>query len=62
MLRLRPRVLVDVSNICMSMTLLGYNMSSPIMVAPTGAQKLAHPEGLDCILKFSMSQVCDSDL
>ncbi|XP_073105552.1 peroxisomal (S)-2-hydroxyacid oxidase GLO4 [Elaeis guineensis] len=42
---LRPRVLVDVSKIDMSTTLLGYNMSSPIMVAPTGAQKLAHPDG-----------------
>ncbi|KAG1366413.1 peroxisomal (S)-2-hydroxy-acid oxidase GLO4 [Cocos nucifera] len=42
---LRPRVLVDVSKIDMSMTLLGYNMSSPIMVAPTGGQMLAHPEG-----------------
>ncbi|XP_008800459.1 peroxisomal (S)-2-hydroxy-acid oxidase GLO4-like [Phoenix dactylifera] len=42
---LRPRVLVDVSKIDMSTTLLGYDMSSPIMVAPTGAQKLAHPEG-----------------
>ncbi|XP_072973067.1 peroxisomal (S)-2-hydroxy-acid oxidase GLO4-like [Typha angustifolia] len=42
---LRPRVLVDVSKIDMSTTLLGYRMASPIMVAPTGMQKLAHPEG-----------------
>ncbi|XP_072989689.1 peroxisomal (S)-2-hydroxy-acid oxidase GLO4-like [Typha latifolia] len=42
---LRPRVLVDVSKIDMSTTLLGYRMPSPIMVAPTGMQKLAHPEG-----------------
>ncbi|XP_020098417.1 peroxisomal (S)-2-hydroxy-acid oxidase GLO4-like [Ananas comosus] len=42
---LRPRILVDVSEIDMSTTLLGYNMSSPILVAPTGMQKLAHPEG-----------------
>ncbi|KAG2646813.1 hypothetical protein PVAP13_2KG553500 [Panicum virgatum] len=42
---LRPRVLIDVSKIDMSTTLLGYNMSSPIIVAPTGAHKLANPEG-----------------
>lgn len=42
---LRPRILVDVRNIDMSTTLLGYNLSAPIMVAPTGMHKLAHPEG-----------------
>ncbi|XP_040381913.1 peroxisomal (S)-2-hydroxy-acid oxidase GLO4 [Oryza brachyantha] len=42
---LRPRVLVDVSKIDMSTTLLGYNMPSPIIVAPTGGHKIAHPEG-----------------
>ncbi|KQK15131.1 peroxisomal (S)-2-hydroxy-acid oxidase GLO4 isoform X1 [Brachypodium distachyon] len=42
---LRPRFLVDVSNIDMSTNLLGYDMPSPIMVAPTGAHKLANPEG-----------------
>jgi (S)-2-hydroxy-acid oxidase len=42
---LRPRVLIDVSKIDMSTTLLGYNMPSPIIVAPTGAHKLANPEG-----------------
>jgi isopentenyl diphosphate isomerase/L-lactate dehydrogenase-like FMN-dependent dehydrogenase len=44
--RLRPRVLVDVSNINMSTSLLGYDMPSPIIVAPTGGHKLANPEGL----------------
>ncbi|KAM0829975.1 hypothetical protein ACQ4PT_066517 [Festuca glaucescens] len=42
---LRPRVLVDVSNINMSTSLLGYKMPSPIIVAPTGSHKLANPEG-----------------
>ncbi|KAJ1697636.1 hypothetical protein LUZ63_006148 [Rhynchospora breviuscula] len=42
---LRPRILVDVSRIDMSTTLLGYKMQSPIMVAPTGMHKYAHPEG-----------------
>ncbi|XP_061352778.1 peroxisomal (S)-2-hydroxyacid oxidase GLO4-like [Gastrolobium bilobum] len=42
---LRPRVLVDVSRIDMSTTVLGYSISSPIMIAPTAMHKLAHPEG-----------------
>jgi (S)-2-hydroxy-acid oxidase len=41
----RPRVLVDVSRIDMSTTILGYPTSAPIMIAPTGMHKLAHPEG-----------------
>ncbi|KAG6669043.1 hypothetical protein CIPAW_01G215500 [Carya illinoinensis] len=42
---IRPRILVDVSRIDMSTTVLGYNISAPIMIAPTGLHKLAHPEG-----------------
>ncbi|CAL5014809.1 unnamed protein product [Urochloa decumbens] len=41
----RPRVLIDVSHVNMSMSVLGYNISMPIMVAPTALHKLAHPEG-----------------
>ncbi|RVX16844.1 Peroxisomal (S)-2-hydroxy-acid oxidase GLO4 [Vitis vinifera] len=41
----QPRILVDVSKIDMSTTILGYKISSPIMIAPTSLQKLAHPEG-----------------
>ncbi|XP_020886611.1 peroxisomal (S)-2-hydroxy-acid oxidase GLO3 isoform X2 [Arabidopsis lyrata subsp. lyrata] len=43
--RFRPRVLVDVSKIDMSTKILGYPISAPIMIAPTGNHKLAHPEG-----------------
>ncbi|TVU37982.1 hypothetical protein EJB05_11329, partial [Eragrostis curvula] len=43
--KLRPRVLVDVSKIDMSTSLLGYDLPSPIIVAPTGHQKIANPEG-----------------
>lgn len=42
---IHPRVLVDVSKIDMSTTVLGYKISSPITIAPTSSQKLAHPEG-----------------
>ncbi|XP_062184876.1 glycolate oxidase 3-like [Phragmites australis] len=41
----RPRALIDVSHIDMSMSVLGYKISMPIMVAPTALHKLAHPEG-----------------
>ncbi|KAJ1420048.1 FMN-dependent dehydrogenase-domain-containing protein [Ochromonadaceae sp. CCMP2298] len=44
-LRLRPRVLRDVSNIDTSTTILGERVSSPICVAPTAMQRMAHPEG-----------------
>jgi (S)-2-hydroxy-acid oxidase len=48
--RLRPRVLVDVSKINMSTSLLGYDMPSPIIVAPTGSHKLANPEGIELLI------------
>ncbi|KAK4729607.1 hypothetical protein R3W88_022595 [Solanum pinnatisectum] len=41
----RPRILVDVSNIDTTTIVLGFNISMPIMVAPTAMQKMAHPEG-----------------
>ena len=44
-LRLRPRVLRNVSNIDMSTTILGHKIDFPVCVAPTALQKLAHPDG-----------------
>ena len=44
-LRLMPRVLVDVSKISTETTILGVKVSSPICVAPTAMQKMAHPDG-----------------
>src|SRR6266487_3840539 len=44
-IRLRPRVLVDVSTIDMSTTVLGTPVSMPILTAPTAAHGMAHPEG-----------------
>ncbi|KAL8227790.1 hypothetical protein R6Q57_015374 [Mikania cordata] len=41
----RPRILVDVRNIDMTTTVLGFKISMPIMVAPTAMQKMAHPDG-----------------
>ncbi|TVU14776.1 hypothetical protein EJB05_38269 [Eragrostis curvula] len=44
-IQLRPRVLIDVSHVNMSTSVLGYNVSIPIMIAPTALHKMAHPEG-----------------
>ena len=42
---IRPRRLVDVSNIDTSIELLGLNLNSPIILCPVGSQKAFHPEG-----------------
>lgn len=44
-LRLRARVLVDVSALDTSVTLLGRTLPHPILLAPTAYQKLLDPEG-----------------
>jgi len=44
--RFRPRILRDVSKIDLTTTVLGFNISMPIMIAPTAMQKMAHPEGI----------------
>eukprot|EP00026_Physarum_polycephalum_P003402 Phypoly_transcript_03413.p1 GENE.Phypoly_transcript_03413~~Phypoly_transcript_03413.p1 ORF type:complete len:400 (+),score=33.04 Phypoly_transcript_03413:251-1450(+) len=42
---LRPRILVDVSNIDMSCSMLGYKMRFPLYICPTAVGKLAHKDG-----------------
>jgi 4-hydroxymandelate oxidase len=44
-LRLRPRVLNDVTGIDTEVRILGARLATPIMVAPFGRHKLFHPEG-----------------
>jgi 4-hydroxymandelate oxidase len=44
-IRLRPRVLVDVSDCNAETTIMGIPVQMPIMVAPTALHRLAHPEG-----------------
>jgi 4-hydroxymandelate oxidase len=44
-IRLKPRVLVDVSKLDTSTSLLGNRMSFPILVAPTASQRATHPDG-----------------
>jgi isopentenyl diphosphate isomerase/L-lactate dehydrogenase-like FMN-dependent dehydrogenase len=42
---LRPRRLVDVGTVDMSVEVFGQRLSSPIMLCPVGAQLMFHPEG-----------------
>jgi 4-hydroxymandelate oxidase len=44
-LRLKPRMLVDVSRLDTRVTLLGREHASPIILAPVAYQQLFHPEG-----------------
>src|SRR5262245_9183124 len=44
-IRLRPRVLVDVSKLDTRVSLFGQEMPSPILLAPTAYHRLIHPEG-----------------
>ncbi|XP_075231832.1 uncharacterized protein LOC142330463 isoform X2 [Lycorma delicatula] len=44
-LRIRPRIMIDISNRDCSATVLGYKIKYPIGVSPTAMQKMAHPEG-----------------
>jgi isopentenyl diphosphate isomerase/L-lactate dehydrogenase-like FMN-dependent dehydrogenase len=42
---LRPRMLVDVGSVATATTVLGEEVSMPILVAPTALHRLAHPDG-----------------
>jgi len=42
---LRPRVLVDVTEIDTRTTVLGMDLAMPLLVAPVALQKMAHPDG-----------------
>ena len=44
-LRLRPRVLVDVSSIDTRVSLLGQELPHPVLLAPAADQRMVHPEG-----------------
>jgi len=44
-IKLRPRVLVDVSKIDMDCTVLGTPVSTPLLIAPMASHCVAHPDG-----------------
>jgi isopentenyl diphosphate isomerase/L-lactate dehydrogenase-like FMN-dependent dehydrogenase len=43
--QLRPRVLIDVDSCTTATTVLGQDVSMPLLVAPVAFQRVAHPEG-----------------
>src|SRR5207253_1814259 len=43
--QLRPRVLVDVAEPSTAATVLGHDVSMPLLVAPTAFHRVAHPDG-----------------
>jgi 4-hydroxymandelate oxidase len=51
-----PRVLVDVSAVSTKCNLLGHSLSSPILIAPTAMQTLAHSQGESAVAR-SASQL-----
>ncbi len=44
-LRLRPRILRDVTEVSVATTVLGTPVRSPVLVAPVAFHRVAHPEG-----------------
>jgi 4-hydroxymandelate oxidase len=44
-IRLKPRILVDVSKLDTRVNLFGEELPFPILLAPTGGQRFIHPEG-----------------
>ena len=48
---LRPRMLVDVSQVTTATSVLGTDVSFPVLVAPTAFQRMAHPEGEEAMAR-----------
>jgi 4-hydroxymandelate oxidase len=44
-IKLRPRILVDVSKLDTRVTLFGQELAFPILLAPTAFHRMVHPEG-----------------
>ncbi|XVF25255.1 hypothetical protein REPUB_Repub13aG0197500 [Reevesia pubescens] len=57
---IQPRILLDMSSIDLSTTVLGYNISMPVMIAPTSRHKLANPSGFVYLIyhHFGGSSCC----
>lgn len=53
--RLRPRILRDVTNADLSTTMLGNKAALPIFIAPAAMGRLAHPEGEKLLVRVAAS-------
>ncbi len=49
--RLRPRVMVDVSQVDASTSVLGLPTRWPFMISPAAMGRLAHPDGEKCLVR-----------
>jgi isopentenyl diphosphate isomerase/L-lactate dehydrogenase-like FMN-dependent dehydrogenase len=49
--RLRPRMLVDVGEVSAATTVLGTEVSMPLLVAPVAFQRLVHPDGEEAMAR-----------
>ncbi|KAJ8341762.1 hypothetical protein SKAU_G00340530 [Synaphobranchus kaupii] len=55
--RLYPRVLRDVSQVDMSVSVLGQRLSMPVCVAATAMQRMAHPDGETATMRGMVNPV-----
>ncbi len=55
-IHLRPRRLIDVSEVDMTTDLFGVPWKSPIILAPVGSQKAFHPEGEIAVARAAKAQ------
>ena len=53
---IRARRLVDVTQVVTSTELFGQRLKTPIILAPTGAEKAFHPEGAIAVAKAARSR------
>jgi isopentenyl diphosphate isomerase/L-lactate dehydrogenase-like FMN-dependent dehydrogenase len=53
--RLRPRLLVDVETCTTATTVLGQDVSMPVLVAPVAFQRVAHPDGEVAMARAAMA-------
>ncbi len=54
--QLRPRRLVDVRQVDLSVELFGARLASPILIAPTGSQRAFHPQGELAVARAAAAQ------
>jgi len=57
-IRIRPRVLTGVQKVDLSVSVLGQRLSTPILVAPTAMQRLAHDDGEKATAKGWVLSFC----
>jgi isopentenyl diphosphate isomerase/L-lactate dehydrogenase-like FMN-dependent dehydrogenase len=54
--QLRPRVCVDVGSVSASTTVVGSELSMPLLVAPVAFQRMAHPDGERAVARAAAAE------